>query len=59
LTTVWTAYVFIGSYLKDRRLLHYVGQPYRQYLAEVPGYPGLIAGPLGKVPQAASLDSAS
>jgi hypothetical protein len=49
LTVVWTVYVFVGSYLKDRRLLLYIGEPYRQYLAEVPGYPGMLLGPLGKV----------
>jgi methanethiol S-methyltransferase len=49
LTAVWTIYVFVGSYLKDRRLLYYVGEPYRRYLANVPGYPGMFAGPLGKI----------
>jgi protein-S-isoprenylcysteine O-methyltransferase Ste14 len=49
LTVVWTIYVFIGSYLKDRRLLLHIGEPYRQYLAEVPGYPGMLLGPLGRV----------
>ncbi|MBS0262817.1 MAG: hypothetical protein JSS02_12760 [Planctomycetes bacterium] len=49
LTVVWTVYVFIGSYLKDRRLLHYIGTPYREYMAQVPGYPGILFGPLGKV----------
>ena len=48
LTAVWTAYVFIGSYLKDRRLLYYVGEPYRRYMADVPGYPGVLFGPLGR-----------
>jgi len=48
LIAVWTVYVFIGSYLKDRRLLHYLGEPYRRYMAEVPGYPGL-PGPLGRI----------
>jgi protein-S-isoprenylcysteine O-methyltransferase Ste14 len=49
LTAVWTTYVFVGSYLKDRRLVYYIGEPYRRYLAEVPGYPGMLAGPLGKI----------
>jgi hypothetical protein len=56
LTAVWTAYVFVGSYLKDRRLLYYVGEPYRRYLAEVPGYPGMVAGPLGRVEAVVSSD---
>lgn len=51
LTAIWTVYVFIGSYLKDRRLLSYVGEPYRRYMAEVPGYPGVLFGPLGRTPR--------
>jgi protein-S-isoprenylcysteine O-methyltransferase Ste14 len=43
----WTAHVFVGSYLKDRRLERFIGEPYRQYQARVPGYP-LIFGPLGR-----------
>ena len=50
LTAVWTLYVFVGSYLKDRRLVHYVGDPYRRYMATVPGYPGVLFGPLGRTP---------
>lgn len=49
LTVVWTAYVFIGSYVKDRRLLLYIGEPYRRYMNAVPGYPGMLVGPLGRV----------
>jgi methanethiol S-methyltransferase len=48
LTAVWTVYVFVGSYLKDRRMVHYLGTPYRQYQAEVPGYPLMWVGPLGR-----------
>ena len=55
LTAVWTIYVFIGSYLKDRRMLHYIGAPYARYLAEVPGYPGMLLGPLGRVPDTRSM----
>ncbi len=50
LVAVWTVYIFVGSHLKDRRLVHYVGDPYRYYQARVPGYPLLPFGPLGKVP---------
>jgi protein-S-isoprenylcysteine O-methyltransferase Ste14 len=50
LTVTWTIYVFVGSYLKDQRLLRYIGEPYRQYMAEVPGYPGMLIGPLGRIP---------
>lgn len=39
LTAIWTAYIFYGSYLKDRRLLYYIGQPYREYSSQVAGYP--------------------
>ena len=46
LTAVWTAYIFLGSYWKDRRLLHYIGEPYRRYQATVAGYPFIPAGPL-------------
>jgi protein-S-isoprenylcysteine O-methyltransferase Ste14 len=45
---IWTAYVFVGSYFKDRRLEHYLGDSYRRYSAEVPGYPGMLVGPLGR-----------
>ena len=34
--------------LKDRRLLHYVQEPYRRYQARVPGYPFMPAGPLAR-----------
>jgi protein-S-isoprenylcysteine O-methyltransferase Ste14 len=50
LTTVWTVYVFIGSWLKDRRLAYYIGDEYREYASRVPGYPGMIAGPLARWP---------
>jgi protein-S-isoprenylcysteine O-methyltransferase Ste14 len=48
LTAVWTVYVFVGSYLKDRRMVHYLGMSYREYQAQVPGYPLMLAGPLGR-----------
>lgn len=50
LAAIWTTYIFIGSYLKDRRLQYYLGDVYRNYQANVPGYPFLWFGPLGKVP---------
>ncbi|MCA9264494.1 MAG: hypothetical protein KDA60_11620 [Planctomycetales bacterium] len=49
LTGIWTAYIFIGSYLKDERLAFFLGQRYREYQARVPGYPGMFWGPLGRV----------
>jgi protein-S-isoprenylcysteine O-methyltransferase Ste14 len=48
LVTIWTLYVFVGSYCKERRLIHYLGDTYRQYQAEVPGYPGMLMGPLAR-----------
>lgn len=44
----WTLYVLIGSWLKDERLAYYIGEPYRLYQSRVPGYPGMIVGPLAK-----------
>lgn len=49
LALLWTTHLFVGSYLKDRRLEHYIGEPYRQYQVQVPGYP-LLRGPLGRRP---------
>jgi protein-S-isoprenylcysteine O-methyltransferase Ste14 len=48
LTAIWTAYIFYGSFLKDRRLQHYIGQPYRKYSSQVPGYPLITRGPLAR-----------
>ncbi|BBO33426.1 methyltransferase family protein [Lacipirellula parvula] len=48
LTAVWTVYLAIGSYLKDERLAHYMGEEYRQYQQKVPGYPLVPFGPLSK-----------
>ena len=50
LIVIWTAYIFIGSALKDRRLVLLIGQQYREYQSRVPGYPGMPAGPLARVP---------
>ncbi|WP_158222750.1 NnrU family protein [Rhodopirellula sp. MGV] len=48
LTAIWTAYIFYGSFLKDRRLEFYIGEPYKYYQARVPGYPLFFWGPLGR-----------
>ena len=53
LTGVWSSYIFVGSCLKDRRLLFYLGDGYRTYQAAVPGYPGMPMGPLARRPLAA------
>jgi protein-S-isoprenylcysteine O-methyltransferase Ste14 len=47
LSSLFTVYIFLGSYLKDRRLEYYLGDTYREYSARVPGYP-FFPGPLGK-----------
>ena len=39
LTAIWTGYIFYGSFLKDRRLAHFIGEPYEAYQRSVPGYP--------------------
>lgn len=44
----WTLYVFVGSWLKDERLAYYIGAPYLWYQSRVPGYPGMMFGPLAK-----------
>jgi protein-S-isoprenylcysteine O-methyltransferase Ste14 len=51
---VWSSYIFLGSYLKDRRLTFYLGDVYRQYQARVPGYPFVPFGPLGRLSPAAA-----
>ena len=48
LTAIWTAYIFYGSFLKDRRLLHFIGEPYKKYSQRVAGYPLMFWGPLAK-----------
>jgi methanethiol S-methyltransferase len=44
-----TVYVVVGSCLKDRRMLFYLGDAYRRYQARVTGYPLVGFGPLGRV----------
>jgi protein-S-isoprenylcysteine O-methyltransferase Ste14 len=48
LTGIWTAYIFYGSFLKDRRLQHFIGEPYKDYQRHVPGFPLVPTGPLAK-----------
>lgn len=48
-----TIYIAVGSWLKDRRLTLYLGDEYRAYMAEVPGFPLMRFGPLGVVKAAA------
>jgi protein-S-isoprenylcysteine O-methyltransferase Ste14 len=48
LAALWSAYIFIGSRLKDARLEHYIGAAYREYESRVPGFPFMFAGPLGR-----------
>jgi protein-S-isoprenylcysteine O-methyltransferase Ste14 len=49
LIALWTGYLFAGSWLKDRRLAYYLGARYLHYQSRVPGYPGMLFGPLGKI----------
>jgi protein-S-isoprenylcysteine O-methyltransferase Ste14 len=49
LTSVWTVYLFVGSYLKDRRLEHFVGDEYIRYQQRVPGFPLMPFGPLARL----------
>jgi protein-S-isoprenylcysteine O-methyltransferase Ste14 len=49
LIAVWSTYIFFGSWLKDCRLVFYLGEKYLRYQAMVPGYPGIVFGPLGRV----------
>lgn len=58
LAAIFTVYIFVGSYLKDRRLLFYLGDVYRDYQARVPGYP-LLVGPLGRVSVRAAPEASS
>jgi protein-S-isoprenylcysteine O-methyltransferase Ste14 len=44
----WTVYVYIGSVLKDHRLLFFLGDRYRVYMMRVPGYPLIPWGPLAR-----------
>lgn len=49
---IWTVYIFVGSCLKDERMAFYLGEPYREYLTSVPGYPFFPWGPLSlRTPQ--------
>lgn len=50
LIVIWTAYIGVGSYLKDQRLVYYLGDTYRAYQAQVPGYPWIAFGPWGRIP---------
>ena len=44
LIAIWTVSIYVGSVLKDRRLLFYVGDEYRRYRADVPLGTVLAAG---------------
>lgn len=57
LTSVWTVYLFVGSYLKDRRLEYFLGTSYRQYESEVTGFPLMPFGPLARRPLASASEN--
>ncbi|MFO1066017.1 MAG: hypothetical protein U0892_19315 [Pirellulales bacterium] len=48
LTAVWTVYIYVGSWLKDRRLQHFIGPAYREYAERVPGFPLIGFGIIGR-----------
>ncbi len=48
LTIIWTAYIYVGSYLKDQRLERFIGEPYRAYARNVSGFPLIGFGPWGR-----------
>jgi hypothetical protein len=48
LASTLTTYIFVGSCLKDRRLEFFLGDAYRTYAAQVPGYPLMLIGPLAR-----------
>jgi len=43
LVGIWTVYIFLGSYLKDLRLIHYLGDTYRKYQSQVPAYVRVVS----------------
>ena len=48
LATIWSVYILVGSHLKDERLAFYLGDAYRRFQAEVPGFPLIPFGPLAR-----------
>ena len=48
LTFIWTAYIYAGSYFKDKRMIRFVGDDYRQYAKRVTGLPIIGIGSLRK-----------
>jgi protein-S-isoprenylcysteine O-methyltransferase Ste14 len=49
LTGVWTVYIYAGSYFKDKRMLLFLGDEYREYARKVSGLPIIGFGPLLKI----------
>lgn len=46
LTAVWTAYIYAGSYFKDKRLLRFIGDEYYEYGTRIAGLPWIGFGSL-------------
>ncbi len=44
LTLVWTAYIYVGSYLKDRRMTLFLGDVYRDYAKRVTDFRSSASG---------------
>jgi methanethiol S-methyltransferase len=49
LTLIWTVYIYAGSYFKDRRMIRFLGDTYRDYASRVVGLPLIGFGPLGRL----------
>lgn len=49
LTGVWTVYIYAGSYFKDKRMIKFLGEEYREYARKVSGLPIIGFGPLLKM----------
>jgi protein-S-isoprenylcysteine O-methyltransferase Ste14 len=43
LVGIWSVYIFCGSFLKDLRMTHYLGNTYREYRDRVPAYLRLVS----------------
>ena len=57
LTGFWTMYILFGSFLKDRRMAYYLGDAYRDYQQQVPGFPCMPFGPFARRRRVATTSS--
>lgn len=49
LALLWSGYIFLGSYLKDERMAHFLGEAYRDYQQRVPGFSLLLFSSLARL----------